>query len=410
MRYGTFPSVMTELQPPAERIAELEQRVRELSCLLEVSRQVNAEWQLDKVLDTVLSQAISVIEAEAGTLWIVEKAEHLIVPRVVAGPATSAITHIRLHEDEGIVGRVIQTRTAEMIQDAERDERWAGRVDQETGFRTRSIMCAPLIGREGAVGCLQLLNKLDGRLFEPSDLELLTALASQAALVIENSRLLEETLALARSLSQAWTGTLDALTAALATRDNDTQDHCYRTVELSVLLARRMGVDELEIPAIARGALLHDIGKIGISDSILLKPGSLTPAEYSEMQRHVELGHEMLRHIPAFRDALPIVLYHHEHMDGSGYPHGLAGAEIPLGACIFHVVDVYDALTHERPYKMAWSHEDALVELNKYAGSRYDPDVVNLLGNVSLTDIAGILALEGFSPETRNLLGRHLTN
>ena len=150
---------------------------------------------------------------------------------------------------------------------------------------------------------------------------------------------------------QAWAGTLDALTSALSARDSDTQTHCYRTVELAVALAREMQLPTEEVAAIARGALLHDIGKIGISDTILLKPGELSCDERTEIQRHSRLGHDMLQHIPFFADALPIVLYHHECYDGSGYPDGLCGEAIPRGARIFHVVDLYDALTQERPYK-----------------------------------------------------------
>lgn len=391
---------------PQSRIAELEHRVRELSCLLEVSRVVNVEWELDKVLATVLQQAIAVIEAEAGTLWIVEEPEHTIIPRVVEGPAAPTLTHIHLNAGEGIVGRVIQSRRGELIQDAQRDERWAGRVDEATGFTTRSIICAPLIGRNGGIGCLQLVNKLSGHLFQQSDLELLTALAAQTALVIENSRLLDQTLALAKSLREAWTGTLDALTAALAARDNDTQTHCFRTVELTLLLARRLGIAEAELPAIARGALLHDIGKIGIPDAILLKPARLTPEEHAIIQQHVKLGCEMLQHIPFFADAMPIVRYHHEDFDGNGYPQHIMGEDIPRGARIFHVVDGYDALTNERPYKEAWPHDVAIAELKRYAGSRYDPEVVAVMERLTEEEVTRIRSLDGFPPATREMLGQ----
>ncbi|GIV98260.1 MAG: phosphohydrolase [Herpetosiphonaceae bacterium] len=389
-----------------DRLAELERKVRELSTLLEVSRVINADLNLERVLHTVLKEAIEVIEAEGGTLWTIEENRSVIMPRAAVGPAAESILSLRLQPGEGIVGRVIQQGCGDLVADVQHDPRWSGRVDSATGFATRSIVSAPLTSYTGTIGCIQLVNKRGGRLFEQSDLELLTALGAQAALVIENSRLLEQTRAYARSLQQAWQGTLDALTSALATRDNDTHAHCYRTVELTVLLARRMGIPETELPAMARGALLHDIGKIGISDQILLKPGHLTSEEREIMKQHVRLGYEMLQHIPFFQDAMPIVLYHHENYDGSGYLAGLAGEEIPLGARIFHVVDVYDALISERPYKPAWSHEQALAELRLQAGTGFDPTVVEALATLTPEEIEHIRTLENFSPATRDLLGR----
>jgi putative nucleotidyltransferase with HDIG domain len=307
---------------------------------------------------------------------------------------------------EGIVGRVIQTGVGDLVADAQKDPRWADRVDTATGFVTHSVVSAPLTSHTRTIGCLQLVNKRDSRFFEPSDLELLTALGAQAALVIENSRLLDQTRALARRLQEAWTATLDALTSALAIRDHETKAHCHRTVELTVLLARRLGVPEAELPAIARGALLHDVGKIGIPDHILLKPGSLTPEERETMRQHVKLGYDVLQHIPFFRDAMPVVLYHHEGYDGTGFLRGLKGEDIPLGARIFHVADVYDALISERPYKPAWSHEKALAELRLDAGRRSDARVVDALEQLTPEEVDWIRNLQDFSPATRELLGR----
>lgn len=388
------------------RLAELERQVRELSTLLEVSRVINADLELERVLHTVLEQAIEVIEAEAGTLWSLEENESVIVPRVAMGPVTATILKLRMKPGEGIVGRVIQTGEGDLVADARADPRWAGRVDTATGFVTRSVVSAPLTGQTGTIGCLQLVNKRGGRLFEPTDLELLTALGAQAALVIENARFLEETRALARRLQEAWTGTLDALTSALATRDDDTQGHCYRTVEMTIVLARYLDVPETEVPPMARGALLHDVGKIGIPDRILFKPGKLTPGERKTMKQHVKLGYEMLRHIPFFQDALPVVLHHHENYDGTGYPQGLQGEDIPPGARIFRVVDVFDALISERPYKPAWPLEKALEELKAGVGRHFDPDVVAVLEQLTPEEVDWIRNLEDFSPTTREILGQ----
>lgn len=387
------------------RASDLQRQGRELTTLLEVSRAITAQIDTAHVLATVLQQAILALDAEAGTLWTLEAHGTVIVPQAAEGPVGSAILDIRMQPGEGIVGRVIQNGQGEMVADAQADARWAGRVDTTTGFVTCSIICAPLICQHEVIGCLQLINKQSGSLFGPADLELLTALSAQAALVVANSRLLAQTMALANRLREAWMGTLDALTSALATRDEDTKSHSYRTVELAILVAQRIGVAECELPSIARGALLHDIGKIGIPDNILLKRGSLTMAEMDIMKQHVRLGYEMLQPILFFRDAMPIVLYHHESYDGSGYLHGLKGEDIPLGARIFHVVDVYDALTQQRPYKPAWTHEAALAEIYRFSGLSYDPRVVEAIMLLTPDEARYIHGLTTFSLKTQDFLG-----
>ncbi|MDF2439544.1 MAG: hypothetical protein JWN98_528 [Abditibacteriota bacterium] len=260
-------------------------------------------------------------------------------------------------------------------------------------------MYAPLLWQGRALGAVCVDNPGRNSSFTPDDLHLLLMVAQYAAMAVANQQLQED-------LRAAWTGTLDALTSALASRDYDTQSHCYRTVELSVALAQAMGVPEEEIGTIARGALLHDIGKIGIADDILLKTGNLSPGEREIMKQHVRLGHEMLQQIPFFADALPIVLYHHENYDGSGYLEGLSGDAIPRGARIFHVVDLYDALTQDRPYKPAWTHEQAINELKRISGIQCDPEVVTALDNLPPEVTQRIRTLQGFSPAVRELLGR----
>jgi putative nucleotidyltransferase with HDIG domain len=405
---GTPPRHSTNEEMCMQEIVELERKVRELSTLLEVSRILNADLNLERVLRTVLEQAIEVIGAEGGTLWCVEEQGTLILPRASVGPSSATILTVSMRPGEGIVGRVIQTGVGDLVADVRQDGRWSNRVDSATGFETRSIVSAPLTSSRGTLGCVQLVNKRGGQLFTRSDLDLLTALGAQAALVIENSRLLEKTRAFARNLEAAWNGTLEALTAALATRDTDTKGHCCRTVEMAVLLARRMGRPADELPAIARGALLHDIGKIGLPDSILFKPGRLTIEERETMKQHVKLGHEMLRNIEFFNDALPVVLYHHENYNGTGYLNGLKGEEIPLSARIFHVVDVYDALISQRPYKPAWPHDLAMAEIKREAGHSFDPAVVAALIQLTPEEVAWVRTLEDFLPETQALLGREI--
>ena len=190
--------------------------------------------------------------------------------------------------------------------------------------------------------------------------------------LVEKNR---EVARLYHELRSSYEATLQALVTALDFRDNETQGHSLRVVEYAMTVADRLGVTEPERTWIRRGSLLHDVGKIGISDSILGKRGPLDPDEWIEMKRHPEMGYEMLREIRFLEPALDVVLCHQERWDGSGYPRGLQGDAIPLGARIFAVVDTFDAMTSDRPYRAALSIEIAREEISRFSGRQFDPKV-----------------------------------
>jgi putative nucleotidyltransferase with HDIG domain len=208
-------------------------------------------------------------------------------------------------------------------------------------------------------------------------------IANLAAQALQRLRLDEQTVEQAASLSktlndleESYQATLLSLSAALDARDRETEGHSQRVTKLALAIGRRLELSEADLTNLERGALLHDVGKIGIPDNVLLKTGPLTPAERALMNEHPRLGHEMLRGISFLKDALPVVLYHQEMYDGSGYPSGLHGTEIPLAARIFAVADTYDAMTSMRPYREPLSHEQALAEIRRCSGTQFDPVVV----------------------------------
>ena len=182
-----------------------------------------------------------------------------------------------------------------------------------------------------------------------------------------------------RQLSDSYESTLQALSRALDTRDAETEEHSQRVRRYTELIGQRFGLPDEEIAHLSRGALLHDIGKIGVPDAILLKPAQLTAEEVEAMRQHPVIGHAMITHIPFLTRAAEIVLHHHESFDGSGYPNGLSGEQIPLGARIFAVVDTLDAMTSDRPYRRALSFEEALAEIKRERGRQFDPHIVDTL-------------------------------
>jgi response regulator RpfG family c-di-GMP phosphodiesterase len=178
-----------------------------------------------------------------------------------------------------------------------------------------------------------------------------------------------------KELQVSYESTLSALVTALDFRDNETQGHSWRVVEYATVVAKQMGVEEPDLTWIRRGAILHDVGKIGVADAVLRKPGKLDAAEWEEMRRHPEMGYRMLQHIRFLQPALDIVLCHQERWDGSGYPRALKGEQIPLGARIFAVVDTFDAMTSDRPYRKALSIDAARDEVRRFTGIQFDPSV-----------------------------------
>jgi HD-GYP domain-containing protein (c-di-GMP phosphodiesterase class II) len=231
-------------------------------------------------------------------------------------------------------------------------------------YHLRSILCVPLNVKQKNIGVIYADNRIQSGAFSERDEALLSSLADQAAIAIENATLFEKVQRNAQEISEAYDATIQGWARALEFRDYETQGHCQRVTELTLQLAIASKVPEEELIHIKRGAILHDVGKMGISDHILLKPGPLTEEEWKIIRLHPEYGYEFLKQIPFLKQALPIVRYHHEHWDGTGYPKGLKGEQIPFPARIFSIADVWDALVHARPYKRPWSKDEALFYMN----------------------------------------------
>ena len=214
-----------------------------------------------------------------------------------------------------------------------------------------------------------------------------TKVAERTAALTQKTREVED---LFLRLNESYQTTLEALATALDARDAETLGHSVRVGAYTVAVAQRMGVCDPALTDIYRGALLHDVGKIGIPDSILLKPGKLTAAEWQEMRKHPEIGARMLSGIRFLEGAIPIVLCHQERYDGKGYPSRLKGEEIPIGARIFAVVDTLDAMTSDRPYRKALPYERARAEIIEFSGTQFDPKVVEVFLAIPESEWAAI--------------------
>jgi putative nucleotidyltransferase with HDIG domain len=245
----------------------------------------------------------------------------------------------------------------------------------EEGFI--SYYSVPLIAKGQVKGVLDIFNRT---LISPDQewVNFLETLAGQAAIAIDNTTLLEDLHRSNIELTLAYDTTLEGWSHALDLRDKETEGHTQRVVELTLKIAKGLGMNDTELIHLRRGALLHDIGKMGIPDEILFKPGPLSNEEWIIMRRHPLMAYELLHPIVHLRPSIDIPYCHHEKWDGSGYPRGLKGEQIPLGARIFSVVDVWDALTSDRPYRKAWAAKRAMDFIKEQKGTQFDPKVVDL--------------------------------
>ena len=228
------------------------------------------------------------------------------------------------------------------------------------------LLCVPLSTREQTLGAMMLVRASADPPFEAHELPILQSIGAMAAIALENIRLHD-------TIAEGYTGTIKALAGAIDAKDRYTCGHSHRVASHTLMAGRVLGLGGETLNTLGRAAMLHDIGKIGIDDSILRKPDRLTPQERACIQDHPVIGAAIASGIPFLRDTAELILYHHERYDGNGYPHGLSGSEIPLGARLICVADAFDTMTTDRPYRRAMSINEAMVEMKECNGTQFCP-------------------------------------
>lgn len=347
-------------------------KLADLSILLEISKAMILERNLDTLLDLIAKKTREVMTADRISLFIVDHDASELWTHIAQD---LEIKEIRLPVGRGIAGYVAKSGDIVNIADAYKDPRFDQNSDKKTGYHTKTVLCAPLINHESKIiGVIQVLNKADG-IFTKYDEELLVGLCAQAAVAIENASLYKE-------IELSFKSMLKTMAAALDARDPISAGHSERVAKYAIALARAVGFSEEEIKIIDYAAALHDIGKIGVPDSVLLKPGKLTPEEYNSMKQHAVKTKDILEQVHfarKLRDIPTIASAHHEKLDGSGYPLGLKGVQISKAARILTIADVYDALvSYDRPYKRAMTVDEAIEVLKEGKDTSFDPDLVDV--------------------------------
>ena len=355
---------------------KIQRQVRRFQALRAIDLAISAGPDLQFTLGILLEQIMTQVNVDAAAILLHRKGTPLLEYGASRGFRTEAPLHTKIYIGRGFAGMAALTHNTIHIPDLSVT---SGAGDQVLPIEVEAFKVyygLPLIAKGQVKGVLEVFLRTP-RSIDQDRLEFLEALAGQAAIALDNSSLFEQLQDSNTELSIAYDATLEGWAKALELRDRETEGHAHRVIEMTLQIANRIGIQGEILQHIRRGALLHDIGKMGIPDSILLKPGPLTPNEWEIMRQHPVHAYEMLKTIGYLSPALEIPYCHHERWDGNGYPQGLTGKDIPLSARIFAVVDVWDALTSVRPYRAAWSEDQVLEYIQRESGRHFDPQVVN---------------------------------
>lgn len=375
--------------------------------LLKIARTISAEISLDTLLKTIAEQTKLALDADRCTVFLLDKEKKELWSKVALGMESE---EIRFPIAKGLAGHVIKTGETINIKNAYTDSRFNKEIDIQTGYKTNNILCMPIRNiKFEIIGVFQVLNKFNGD-FTKQDEDLLLTIGSSAGIALENTRLFNSQQTMIEEQKQLFLSFIDTLAASIDARDKITSGHSLRVKMYSKIISNELNFSPKQIEEIEQAAMLHDIGKIGIRDSVLQKEGKLTPEEYDHIKEHVILTHDILSKICAsksFEEVVAIAASHHEKYDGSGYFRGLEGLNIPLGGRILAVADVFDAITSKRHYRDKMPIQNAINILLEGSGKHFDKMIIDTFLSIPCDKIIDIFLTEyccAFKPNHRIIL------
>ena len=352
-----------------------ELQVQRLFALRNLNQAIIGSLDLNLTLNLLLDQLLAQLTIDAAAVLLFQPTSGLLEYGAGRGFRSDLVKQTQLRPGEGTAGTAVYERRMICLSDLNRNEQplARSRLFQEEGF---AFYCGvPLIARGQVQGLLEIFHR-SPLAPDPAWMEFLESLGYQAAIAIDNANLFDELQRSNNDLALAYDSTIEGWARALDYRDRETEGHSRRVTEMTLHMAHLLEFPPVQMVHLRRGALLHDIGKMGIPDHILLKPGRLSQHEWEVMRQHPQLAFQLLHPIRYLRPAIDIPYCHHERWDGTGYPRCLKGEQIPMAARIFSVVDVWDALRSHRPYRPAWPEAKVREHLRSFAGVHFDPRVV----------------------------------
>jgi len=346
-----------------------------LSALRTIDLSISASVDFHPTLEIILNQSLAQLQADAAAILKFNRYTNQLELEAWQGFNFPPNVHTHVNLSDSYSGKAILERHLISIPDLSKAEHYTRSATLGTGDLFSAYHAIPLIAKGVVKGVFEVFHR---RQFHPDRgwIDFLEALASQAAISIDNIELFEELQRSNQELRLSYDATIEGWSYALDLRDRETEGHTRRLVEMTIQLGRRVDIIEEELIHIRRGALLHDIGKMGIPDNILFKPGALSEEEWQVMRMHPVYAYDMLSSVSYLRKALEIPYCHHEFWNGEGYPRGLRGEDIPIKARIFSLADVWDALNSDRPYRPAWPRPKVIDYMKDMAGVQFDPTLV----------------------------------
>lgn len=381
-----------------------------LVSLVKIGRSINALTDITELLKVIAEETKIAMQADRCTVFLLDKDKNELWSKVALGMDSK---EIRFPVDKGLAGYVVRTGESVNIEDAYHDDRFNPEVDKETGYKTKTILCMPIKNNnQEIIGAFQVLNKAHG-IFTKNDEDLLVAIGGSASIALENAQLFEQQKELYKEQKLLFESFINTLAASIDARDKITAGHSNRVKLYSMLIVNALGLDEKTKELIEKAATLHDIGKIGIRDSVLQKEGKLTPEEYKHIQEHVQITHNILDKIcmsEDFKQISEIACSHHEKYDGSGYYRHLKGEEIPYGGRILAVSDVFDAITSRRHYRDKMPIANVINILLKDSGTHFDKNIVDVFLQIPTEKIVRVFLTENHNdlkPEDADILSKY---
>ncbi len=399
MNYGDNFSIMGYVLTRAKQIRSgmdfsMPVKSDPLVSLVKIGRSITAVTDIDVLLKVIAEETKIAIQADRCTVFLLDKEKDELWSKVALGMDSK---EIRFPADKGLAGYVVKTGEPLNIPDAYNDPRFNPEVDKQTGYVTKTILCLPIKNNnQEIIGAFQVLNKRGG-VFTKGDEDLLVAIGGSASIALENAQLFEQQKELYKEQKELFESFINTLAASIDARDKITAGHSSRVKLYSILLVDELGCDEKFRELVEKAATLHDIGKIGIRDSVLQKEGKLTDEEYKHIQEHVQITHNILDKIYMSDDFKMITEFacsHHEKYDGSGYYRHLKGEEIPYGGRILAVADVFDAITSKRHYRDKMPIQNVIDILISGKDKHFDGKLVDTFLNISVDKIIRVFLTE----------------
>lgn len=343
-------------------------KIEKMSKLYDIGKKITSNIKIKKLIEEIMEIVKKEMDAEASSLYLIDKEKGELWFEVALGDKSNEVKEIRLKLGEGVAGWVALEGKTLNLKDVNNDPRFRKDIGEKIEFKQKAMLTMPVKYMDETIGVIQIINKNNGGHFTSEDEELLSGMCSQIAIALENAKLYQAT-------KDLFVESIMSLAGAIDAKDAYTNGHSRRVTEYSVAIGKEMGLTDEQLEDLEFMAILHDVGKIGIRDAILNKQAVLDDDEFAIMKSHTKIGAKIMEEMRSLRRLAIGAKYHHEKYNGTGYYEGLKEDEIPFEARIIAVADAYDAMTTDRPYRKGLSHEVAINEIKRCAGTHFDPDV-----------------------------------